>query len=371
MRPDVADRVAVEQHLLPLVVERMRDRAGAISTPLGASGSALFRIRAPGLARDHLDERGDVDRRGRWSTPAPRCARIRRGRRSSTRFTNIHSRGLARRARGPSRAAGSRREAHCRAGPARPRPCWRRSPRASGSRCRAGRASAASRGSGRRARRLVGVRVVAGGVDVDGLARDHHRRCRRRARRKQPARVLGGVHDAVHQQVRAVTERCRRAAAASWLSAWMNSTPTARRCRWHVGGIAPGHVHVPSRPRESQRDRPADETGAAEDERARRSRSTRASWTGSTTKHAASRRTGPSGHERFVASTCRRASLPRSAARNSSAARGRCQDDVITTTSSRSDVLDVAGDRAGVADRRPGLGLGHDGKGVPAPGLRP
>ena len=65
----------------------------AISTPLGASGSALFRTRRPGWAAATSTSAAMLAAAVVWSTPAPRPARTTAGRRSSTRFTKTHSRG--------------------------------------------------------------------------------------------------------------------------------------------------------------------------------------------------------------------------------------------------------------------------------------
>jgi hypothetical protein len=49
--------------------------------------------------------------------------------------------------------------------------------------------------------------VVAGGVDVDGLSRDHHGRGGVPGQRQQHAGMRRGVAEAVDQQVRTVAER--------------------------------------------------------------------------------------------------------------------------------------------------------------------
>ena len=72
----------------------MRDRAGDLDAARRVRVGAVQDPRAR-LVRDHLDERGDVHGRGRV---VDACAAVREdhaGRRSSTRLTNIHSRGLA------------------------------------------------------------------------------------------------------------------------------------------------------------------------------------------------------------------------------------------------------------------------------------
>ena len=70
-----------------------------ISSALGASGSALFRIWRPGFAATSSISAAMFAVADGWSTPAPRCARNTAGRRSSTRLTKIHSRGC--RVQGP------------------------------------------------------------------------------------------------------------------------------------------------------------------------------------------------------------------------------------------------------------------------------
>ena len=65
-----------------------------ISSALGASGSALFRIRRPGFAATTSISAAMFAAAVGWSTPAPRRARKTAGRRSSTRLTNTHSRGV-------------------------------------------------------------------------------------------------------------------------------------------------------------------------------------------------------------------------------------------------------------------------------------
>jgi hypothetical protein len=55
-------------------------------------------------------------------------------------------------------------------------------------------------------RRLVRVRMPAGVVDIDRLARDHHGRSDAIEERQEQARVRRGVGDAVHEQVGSVAE---------------------------------------------------------------------------------------------------------------------------------------------------------------------
>ena len=125
-----------------------------------------------------------------WSTPSPRCARNTAGRRSSTRLTNIHSRG-----RRGSGAVDLRRTQHGDGHAAVEQDLLRRDLVRAVAFARAvvavagrsvgcvSRIGPSNRGG------VVGVRVVAGGVDVDRLARDHHRRRRvARERQEQAAR---------------------------------------------------------------------------------------------------------------------------------------------------------------------------------------
>ncbi len=64
-----------------------------ISRALGASGSAALRMRRPGRPAASSMSAARLAAAVGWSTPAPRWASSSTGRPSSTRFTNIHSRG--------------------------------------------------------------------------------------------------------------------------------------------------------------------------------------------------------------------------------------------------------------------------------------
>ena len=177
----------VEEHLLPGVAELPRDRA-----------RDLERARRIGVGAVQ-------DPRARATPPRPRSARRCSRLRSCGRRPRPDGRG---RPRGAGRARASRRPtraaarepgpwifdgrstvtgARCRAGPARPRPCSRRSPRGSCSRRSRGHRRLRLPERAVEARLRLRVRVVPVAVDVHRLARDHHGRLSLARERQQRA----------------------------------------------------------------------------------------------------------------------------------------------------------------------------------------
>ena len=115
--------------------------------------------------------------------------------------------------------------------------------------------------------RLVGVRVVSGGVGVDGFARDHHRRRRLVRERQQQCRIGGREADAVDEQVRTCAERCAERVAVVAVRA-----DEAAACRGnvgrHVGRVATGEIDIPAVGEQPPRDGAPDQAGSPDDERA-------------------------------------------------------------------------------------------------------
>ena len=200
-------RAVVDEHLVPGVVEMTRDHARDLE-PVRRVRVRAVDDPAPWLRSGDLDQRRDVGGGGRMvgtgaavreedrgppvedaldEDPLPRAERTRA----------VHLR----------RADHGHRVAARRGRPAPRPPCSRRSPRGSCSRRRSAPSWAASRGSGRRSRGPdVGVRVVAGRVDVDRLARQHHGRSDPVEQRQHEPRLVGRVADVVHEQVGALAD---------------------------------------------------------------------------------------------------------------------------------------------------------------------
>jgi hypothetical protein len=91
----------------------------------------------------------------------------------------------------------------------------------------------------------IGIDVVAGGVDVHGLAGEHDGRAHSGQVRKELPCVGLCVADSVDQQVRTSTDHAREGCIVTTVGS-DKSNPGGGQAGWHFGPVPARYVHCPA-----------------------------------------------------------------------------------------------------------------------------
>ncbi len=113
---------------------------------------------------------------------------------------------------------------------------------------------------------VVGVDVIAVGVDVDGLAGDHHGGAGVGQQRQQPGGVGGGVADAVHEEVGPAADGGAKLGVVVPVGGH-EAGPGGGQAGGHLAPVPPGQVNVPAAGQQAAADGLPDHPSPAENER--------------------------------------------------------------------------------------------------------